>query len=165
MIDSQQEHKKARMPGVKRPAPACAGSPAFVAAGVSTRWRPGRPGAIICAAQKRNGTPCGMLALSGLKVCGVHGGYSIKARRGEYVPKRKRHAFKAEDLGHAVIGLRDVTPDRKTLLALPVWRMALSHGERARLTMAFDRRTDDPALWRKALKEALEQAKEREAVL
>lgn len=104
-----------------------------------------------------------MLALRGLPVCGVHGGWSIKAQRGEYIPKRARHAFKAEDLGHAVVRQRDMTPDRKTLMALPVWRLALGHGDRARLIQAFDRRADDPAAWRLALREAEAIGREREA--
>ena len=44
-----------------------------------------------CRATKRNGQPCGRLAMTkyGLKVCGAHGGYAAAARMGLRKSSRK----------------------------------------------------------------------------
>jgi hypothetical protein len=44
-----------------------------------------------CKATKRNGQPCGRLAMAkyGLAVCGAHGGYAAAARMGLRRPSRK----------------------------------------------------------------------------
>jgi hypothetical protein len=44
-----------------------------------------------CKAIKRDGTPCGRLAMTrcGLAVCGAHGGYAAAARKEPRKPSRK----------------------------------------------------------------------------
>ena len=51
---------------------------------------------IRCSAMKRDGQPCGRLAMTkyGLKVCGAHGGYAAAARMGLRKPSRKYLLFK-----------------------------------------------------------------------
>lgn len=118
------------------------------------QFKPGFPGHQKCTAMKRDGTPCGKIALSGLKVCGAHGGYAAKARQGLYVAKHKRVVFVAEDLGLAPRRSRDVGPDRRDLLAMPIWREPLRHGTRARLAVAYDKRVSEPEAWRAMLRQA-----------
>jgi hypothetical protein len=55
----------------------------------------GRPGYRICTAVKRNGEPCGMLALADTTVCGAHGGFGIWARRGKLKKSGKKAALRA----------------------------------------------------------------------
>lgn len=113
--------------------------------GAHTRFAPGRTNKQLCTAQKRNGTPCRMLALSGLKVCGVHGGYGVKAKAGLYVGKRQRPAFQCDE-GDA--------PERRELYALDIWRKPMTQRERLALTTAFDNRATAPDVWRKAVQDA-----------
>jgi len=42
-----------------------------------------------CGATKRNGEPCGMVALSGAKRCGRHGGFKTLIAQGRYKPRRR----------------------------------------------------------------------------
>ena len=55
------------------------------------RFKPGWTNRRRCKATKRDGTPCGMLAMTryGLAVCGAHGGYAAAARMGLRRPTRK----------------------------------------------------------------------------
>ena len=55
-----------------------AGNPAWRAAMAMAAFRPGWTNRTRCRATKRDGTPCGRLAMTryGLSVCGAHGGYA-----------------------------------------------------------------------------------------
>ena len=55
---------------------------AFLEAAKRTQFQKGRPGHRVCSATKRDGKPCGMLALKGMLVCGAHGGQLALARQG-----------------------------------------------------------------------------------
>lgn len=44
------------------------------------RFKRGRPGFRKCAALKRNGAPCGNLAMRWVSVCQCHGGRMLTAR-------------------------------------------------------------------------------------
>jgi hypothetical protein len=68
---------------------------AFLEAAKRTRIQPGRTNRKICSAIKRDGSRCGMLALSGLKVCGAHGGFAIWARQGKLRKTGRSEPFKA----------------------------------------------------------------------
>lgn len=50
------------------------GNAAWKAAMVQHEWKPGRPGLRVCSATKRDGAPCGKLAMRGTHVCQFHGG-------------------------------------------------------------------------------------------
>jgi hypothetical protein len=69
---------------------------AFLEASKRMQFKPGRPGYRVCSAVKRDGEPCGMLALRGLTVCGAHGGFSVWARQGKLKRSGKKQALKAE---------------------------------------------------------------------
>ncbi|MBB4377062.1 hypothetical protein GGD61_001696 [Bradyrhizobium sp. SBR1B] len=62
--------------------PVSAGNAAWRLAMRNNQLAPGRTNRIRCTATKRDGTPCGMLAMAwyGLWVCGAHGGYAAVAR-------------------------------------------------------------------------------------
>jgi hypothetical protein len=49
----------------------------------------------ICHATKRDGSPCGNIALSGLAVCGPHGGFSVWARMGKLQKTGRSDAVRA----------------------------------------------------------------------
>ena len=68
---------------------------AFLEAAKRTRFKPGRPGHRVCCATKRNGSPCGRLALTGLMVCEAHGGFRVLARQGKLQPLGRTAAFRA----------------------------------------------------------------------
>ncbi len=69
---------------------------AFVENGKRHRWTKGRPGARICEAiKKKDGQRCGMLAMRGIKVCRVHGGYLRWGRMGELIPNGKAQAMRS----------------------------------------------------------------------
>ena len=55
--------------------------PALLEAGKRTRFGSGVHR--ICTATKRDGTPCGMVAFSGMQVCGAHGGFRTWHRQGK----------------------------------------------------------------------------------
>ena len=68
------------------------GNAKWVAAGVPSRFKPGRPGLRVCAAKKRGVKErCGQLALNGLAVCWYHGGSSVVARRRMKRRQQMRH--------------------------------------------------------------------------
>jgi rhodanese-related sulfurtransferase len=69
---------------------------AFLEASKRMQFKPGRPGYLVCSAVKRNGEPCGMLAMRGLTVCGAHGGFGIWAKRGKLKRSGKKQALQAE---------------------------------------------------------------------
>jgi hypothetical protein len=70
-------------------------APAFLEAAKRVGFKPGRPGYRVCSATKRDGRPCGNLALKGLKVCGAHGGFSVLARQGKLQPSGRTAALRA----------------------------------------------------------------------
>jgi hypothetical protein len=88
--------KKFRMRKRVKPYAGCkVAPPAFLEAAKHAGFKPGRPGYRVCRATKRDGSPCGNLALKELPVCGVHGGFSILARRGQLQSTGRTAAFKA----------------------------------------------------------------------
>ena len=48
-----------------------------------------------CGAMKKDGTPCGMIALKGFRVCGAHGAWRGKARQGVHQPSGRTAAYLA----------------------------------------------------------------------
>ena len=77
------------------PHPSAAGNPAWRAAMRNAAFKKGWTNRKRCKAMKRDGTPCGRLAMTtcGLAVCGVHGGYGVVARRKWRKPTRKNLRF------------------------------------------------------------------------
>ena len=67
---------------MSNPRPVTAGNAAWRAAMVKAAIKKGRTNRKRCAAAKRDGARCGMLAMTryGLSVCGAHGGYAAVAR-------------------------------------------------------------------------------------
>ena len=61
---------------------------AFLEAAKQTQFKPGRPGCRICRATKRDGTPCGRLALKELRVCEAHGGLGQSGHAGGSFSRR-----------------------------------------------------------------------------
>jgi hypothetical protein len=76
---------------MSNPRPVTAGNAAWRAARRMTEFKEGRVNRPRCTATKRDGTPCGMLAMTrhGLSVCGAHGGYAAVARRKVRVVMRR----------------------------------------------------------------------------
>jgi hypothetical protein len=64
------------------PHPVTAGNVNWRLAMLKAQFSKGRTNRRRCIATKRDGTPCGMLAMTryGLWVCGAHGGYAAVAR-------------------------------------------------------------------------------------
>ena len=64
------------------PRPIGAGNVSWRLTMMTNQFTKGRTNRIRCAATKRDGTPCGMLAMTryGLWVCGAHGSYAAVAR-------------------------------------------------------------------------------------
>lgn len=64
------------------PRPVAAGNIAWRIAMMQSAFKPGRTNRLRCTANKRDGTPCGMLAMTrhGLRVCSAHGGAAAVAR-------------------------------------------------------------------------------------
>ena len=79
--------KRTRSWGGRKTAPA-----AFLEAAKQTQFKPGRPSHRICTATKRDGRPCGNLALTDLNVCGAHGGYGVWARQGKLQPTGRKQS-------------------------------------------------------------------------
>jgi hypothetical protein len=73
------------------PHPSAAGNAAWRAAMAKAAFKPGWTNRKRCKAKKRNGEPCGRLAMTkyGLSVCGAHGGYAAATRMGLRRPTRK----------------------------------------------------------------------------
>jgi hypothetical protein len=69
--------------------------PAFLEAAKVAGFKLGRPGYRICSATKRDGSPCGRLALRDFAVCEAHGGLRALARQGKLQPSGRTAAFKA----------------------------------------------------------------------
>ena len=108
--------KRVKPWGGKKIAPA-----AFLEAAKATWFKKGYEGARVCSAAKRNGEPCGRLAMRGLKVCGAHGGWSVCARRGILVKTGKKQAIQAQRAA-AIEGRSDAAP--AALARLPVYQGA-----------------------------------------
>ena len=80
--------------------PSAAGNAAWRAAMAQAAFKKGRTNRKRCKATKRDGTPCGMLAMTryGLEVCGAHGGYAAVARMMNRKPTRRYLRFKFRQL-------------------------------------------------------------------
>jgi hypothetical protein len=122
--------------GGRKTAPA-----AFVEAGKRHAFKPGRPGYRICSAVKRDGAPCGNLALGGLTVCGAHGGFGIWAKQG----KLKRSGKKAALRAAAIEG--QVESASAALARMPIYQQA-DQRMRMKLVRAYNN-----ALWPILLRE------------
>jgi hypothetical protein len=68
------------------------GNASWQAVALKYRFKRGRPGFHKCAAVKRNGEPCGNLAMRGISVCQCHGGRMLTARL-RFQRKAHRHLF------------------------------------------------------------------------
>jgi hypothetical protein len=122
--------KKRRLRKRTKPYGGCKTAPAaFLEAAKQTQFRPGRPGGRLCSAVKRDGSPCGRLALKELRVCEAHGGCSILARQKKLQPTGRTAVFKATRVA-AVEGRSPPAP--LELTRLPVYRQA---NEWARMRM------------------------------
>jgi len=73
------------------PPPVTAGNAAWRTAMRMAGFKKGWTNRRRCKATKRDGTPCGRLAMTryGLSICGAHGGYAAAARMGLRKPSRK----------------------------------------------------------------------------
>jgi hypothetical protein len=70
-------------------------SPQFLAAAKVAGFKPGRPGYRICNAIKRDGSPCGRLAMREFATCEAHGGILGLARQKKLQRSGRTTAFKA----------------------------------------------------------------------
>ena len=104
--------------------------PAFLEAAKRTWFTAGHANHRICRAMKRDGSPCGMLAFSGLSVCGAHGGFWQWARQGRLQKSGRGEAARAAMVeGRApVVSLE--------LIRLPMYRQA-NDWTRIRLARAW----------------------------
>jgi hypothetical protein len=82
------------------PRPTAAGNPASRVAMARAAFKKGQTNRKRCKAMKRDGTPCGMLAMTqyGLEVCGAHGGCAAVARMMKRKPTRRYLRFKFRQL-------------------------------------------------------------------
>ena len=88
--------KKSRLRKRVNPYAGCKTAPAaFLEAAKKTQFRPGRPGCRLCCALRRDGRPCGRLALKELRVCEAHGGFGMLAMQGKFQPSGRTAAFRA----------------------------------------------------------------------
>jgi hypothetical protein len=78
------------------PHPVTAGNAAWRAAMRAAGFKQGWTNRLRCRAMKRDGLPCGRLAMTryGLSVCGCHGGYAAASRMGLRRPTRKYLLYK-----------------------------------------------------------------------
>jgi hypothetical protein len=125
--------------GGRKTAPA-----AFLEAGKRNAFKPGRPGYKVCAAVKRNGEPCGMLAFKGTIVCGAHGGFSIWAKQGKLKRSGKHAAIKAQ---RAATVEGQVSSAPMALMQMQVYRLA---DERSRMKMV---RAYGTSMWARLIKD------------
>jgi hypothetical protein len=107
--------------------------PAFLEAAKIAAFRPGRPGYRLCNATKRDGTPCGRLALRDFAVCEAHGGLRALARQGKLQSSGRTAVFKAARAA-AVEGRSPPAP--LELTRLQVYRES-NEWTRIRLTRAW----------------------------
>jgi hypothetical protein len=105
----------------------------------------------ICHATKRNGQPCGNIALSGLTVCGPHGGFGAWATQGKLQPTGRSAAVRA---ARAAM-IEDRTPNPPTeLINLPIYQQT-DQWSRMRLAKAWGTQS-----WHRLIS----QLKQRQAV-
>jgi hypothetical protein len=119
--DWRPGRRRRRIKRVKLWGGAKTANPAFMEASKATRFKPRREGARICTATKRDGTPCRMLALKGIAVCGAHGGFSAWARRGILQKTGKKQAIHARRAA-AIEGQSESAP--AALARMPIYREA-----------------------------------------
>jgi hypothetical protein len=101
--------KRTKLWGGRKTAP-----PAFLEAAKRTQIQKGFANRRICTSAKRDGGRCGNLALTGLSVCGCHGGFGIWAKQGKLQPSGRSAAFRAA----AVEGRSPVAPFALTQIKL-----------------------------------------------
>jgi hypothetical protein len=106
---------------------------AFLEAAKQTQFRPGRPGCRICSATKRDGTPCGRLALRDFAVCEAHGGVLALARQGTLQRSGRTAMFKATRVAAVEGRSPQVSVD---LIRLPVYQKS-NDWTRIRLARAW----------------------------
>ena len=82
--------KRRKLYGGRKTAPA-----AFLEAAKKTQFKTGRPGCRLCCALRRDGRPCGRLALREFRVCEAHGGFGMLAMRGKFQPSGRSAGFRA----------------------------------------------------------------------
>jgi hypothetical protein len=111
--------------------------PAFLAMREKVCFKPGRPGYRVCSATKRDGKPCGMLALKGMSVCAAHGGQLALARQGRLQKSGRAAAAIAEKQARAKMpeGRPNGVPPLD-LIRLRIYQRA-SERQRIRLAMAY----------------------------
>jgi hypothetical protein len=126
--------KKFRLRKRVNPFGGCKVAPvAFLEAAKKVRFKPGRPGYRICSATKRDGTPCGRLALRDLSVCEAHGGFLALARQGKLQSSGRTAAFKAARAAAVEGRSASAPPD---LIRLPIYKRG-SQSTRMRLVRAW----------------------------
>jgi hypothetical protein len=118
---------------------------AFLEAAKRTQFKPGRPGHRVCSATKRDGTPCRMLALRGMKICLAHGGAAALARQGRYQPSGRAAAAIAENQAKAA-EMRSKMPEGRPSNVpssdLTKLRCYIEASERQRIRLAMAYGTD-----------------------
>jgi hypothetical protein len=126
--------KKSRLRKRVHPYAGCKTAPAaFLESAKQTQFKPGRPGYRLCNATKRDGTPCGRLALRDFAVCEAHGGLRALARQGKLQPSGRTAAFKAA----RAAAIEDRSPPALLdLTRLPVYQQA-NQWTRMRLARAW----------------------------
>jgi hypothetical protein len=107
--------------------------PAFLAAAKLAAFKPGRPGYRLCRATKRDGTPCGRLALREFAVCEAHGGLRALARQGKLQSSGRTAAFKAN---RAAMPEGRAPPVPLDLMRLPIYKKS-NQWTRMRLARAW----------------------------
>jgi hypothetical protein len=75
------------------------GNAAWKAVMKQHEWRKGRPGLRMCSRPKRDGSPCGKLAMRGTTVCLTHGGRMVAANRKRWEAIRAQAANQGRQLG------------------------------------------------------------------
>jgi hypothetical protein len=120
--------------------------PAFLEAAKRTQFKPGRPGHRVCSSLKKDGTPCGMLSLKGMKVCLAHGGAAALARQGRYQPSGRAAAAIAAKEAAKAEAMRLKMPEGRPVgvppLELTKLRVYVEASERQRIRLALAYGTD-----------------------
>jgi hypothetical protein len=137
--------KRVKPYGGRKTAPA-----AFLEAAKLVGFTPGRTNRRICNATKKDGTPCGMLALSDMKVCGAHGGFRIWGRQGKLQKTGRTEAAKAARVAAAETS-KSTPIAPLELTQLPIWKNA-SQWDRMRLARVY--RT---ALWASLISQLIQR--------
>lgn len=105
----------------KRRAPA-----AWLAAMRRVSFQPGKPGKIMCSAPKRDGNPCGNLAVKGSRACQHHGGGRVRHRLRTMRPRCCAQTVDGAQCEHVAMegSQYDRKPNRDGLCARHARRLA-----------------------------------------